>query len=212
LRNDTNVLLVAVFVAKAVEVVPICGGPGVLLAYCAIATATDQSPKFLFPSNFDPGAAHSTRNDAQGGRSHPAKGELVKPSYYLERLKKSPLRHLHRESNHKEIEPPVAGRSPTRRAGAHCDVPQIISGKLEDLRSRERRRVASPMLLLGKPRMRAVARFQRFESCHKSLAVGGEIGSLPQMGSQPTGILFENFEGYFGAARQISFGQQEDVC
>jgi hypothetical protein len=34
--------------------VPIRDGAGVLLAYCGIATAKDQSPKFLFPSNFDP--------------------------------------------------------------------------------------------------------------------------------------------------------------
>jgi hypothetical protein len=34
--------------------VPIRDGAGVLLAYCGIATAKDQSPRFLFPSNFDP--------------------------------------------------------------------------------------------------------------------------------------------------------------
>jgi hypothetical protein len=34
--------------------VPIRDGAGVLLAYCGIATAKEQSPQFLFPSNFDP--------------------------------------------------------------------------------------------------------------------------------------------------------------
>ena len=30
---------------------------GVLLAYCGIAASNEQSPRFLFPSNFDPAGA-----------------------------------------------------------------------------------------------------------------------------------------------------------
>ena len=37
--------------------VPIRDRTGVLLAYCGIATTPEQSPRFLFPSNFDPASA-----------------------------------------------------------------------------------------------------------------------------------------------------------
>jgi len=37
--------------------VPIRDRAGVLLAYCGIATTNEQSPRFLFPSNFDPASA-----------------------------------------------------------------------------------------------------------------------------------------------------------
>jgi hypothetical protein len=37
--------------------VPIRDGAGVLLAYCGVATTNEQSPRFLFPSNFDPASA-----------------------------------------------------------------------------------------------------------------------------------------------------------
>ena len=47
--------------------VPIRDGAGVLLAYCGIATAKDQSPKFLFPSNFDPATAIFNGDRAEEG-------------------------------------------------------------------------------------------------------------------------------------------------
>ena len=37
--------------------VPIRDRAGVLLAYCGIAASNEQSPRFLFPSNFDPAGA-----------------------------------------------------------------------------------------------------------------------------------------------------------
>ena len=37
--------------------VPIRDRAGVLLAYCGIAASEEQSPRFLFPSNFDPASA-----------------------------------------------------------------------------------------------------------------------------------------------------------
>jgi hypothetical protein len=37
--------------------VPIRDASGVLLAYCGIAATNEQSPRFLFPSNFDPASA-----------------------------------------------------------------------------------------------------------------------------------------------------------
>ena len=37
--------------------VPIRDRAGVLLAYCGIAASNEQSPRFLFPSNFDPASA-----------------------------------------------------------------------------------------------------------------------------------------------------------
>ena len=37
--------------------VPIRDRAGILLAYCGIATTPEQSPRFLFPSNFDPATA-----------------------------------------------------------------------------------------------------------------------------------------------------------
>ena len=37
--------------------VPIRDRAGVLLAYCGIATTPEHSPRFLFPSNFDPASA-----------------------------------------------------------------------------------------------------------------------------------------------------------
>src|SRR5450755_1719881 len=47
--------------------VPIHDGTGTLLAYCGIAASTEQSPRFLFPSNFDPATAIFNGNRVSAG-------------------------------------------------------------------------------------------------------------------------------------------------
>ena len=47
--------------------VPVHGRDGTLLAYCGIATSKEQSPRFLFPSNFDPATAIFNGDRVQEG-------------------------------------------------------------------------------------------------------------------------------------------------
>jgi hypothetical protein len=47
--------------------VPVHTHDGALLAYCGIATSNAQSPRFLFPSNFDPATAIFNGNRIQEG-------------------------------------------------------------------------------------------------------------------------------------------------